>query len=170
MMWQQEVAKAVRAESIADQYCSFCNCGLKENIDFEHGESRGKERDTRPCWTRRRDKDDCCYLGPLYTNTKSSARATQCHSGLCWTAEPEQSVKQSIQASFLNVIHNPFWPQEVKCVLGYVSGCVWIFRPAMSEAQIQLRSDWMWFINHKGGNAGFNFHTSSCGFCSRWPH
>lgn len=114
-------AECDTAQQRHDQYSSFCNCGWKENIDCEHGESQGNEGDTGPCCTRRRDKDNCCYLRPLYTTMERSAKATKCHSGLCWTAEPEQSVNWSRQAGSLNVIHNPSWPQEMKCVFFSVS-------------------------------------------------
>lgn len=79
--------------------------GNKRNIDCERRES----------W-RKQDKDGCCYLRPLYANMERSAKASQCHSGLCWFSEPEQSAKRSRRPCSLNVIHNPFWPQEMKCV------------------------------------------------------
>lgn len=90
-MWQQEEAESctcVCAESNAaryrpGQYCSLCNRRWKENIDCEHGESRVKEGDTRPCWTRGQDKDNGCYLTPPNTNMERSAKATQGHSGPC---------------------------------------------------------------------------------------
>lgn len=76
----------------ADQYCSLCNGGWIHF--FTQGESQEKEGDTGWFWTWKQDKDSY-YLRPLYTNMKRSSIATQCHCGLCWTAEPEQSVKQS---------------------------------------------------------------------------
>lgn len=49
------------------------------------------------------------------------------------------------------------------------SVCLTGFASSSQRWGIQLPSDWMRFINHKGENVGFNFHALGCGFCTRWP-
>lgn len=145
--------------------------GKKRNIDCERRESWGKQGDTEP-------KD----------RTKMAAVT----SGLCtqiWKGQPKPPsatlacVDLQNQNKVLSGADGPAPWMSYTILSGHrkwnvsASLCVmlcvllvWVFQPAMSEAEIQLRSDWMWFINHKGENVEFNFHTSSGGFCSRWPH
>lgn len=124
----------------ADQYCSSSNgawrvlCLVFFNIQVE---SQGKEDDTGRLWTWTQDKDNRYCLRPLCKNMKRSAIATQCHCGLCWTAEPEQSVKQSRRTSFLNVIRDPFRPQEMKCLCLCLPDWLCIFQPAMRDSITQ---------------------------------
>lgn len=96
-----------------NQYCSFS----KHRKEEEHWLwTEGILGKIGRYGAKRPDKDGCRYLRPLYANMERSAKASQCHSGLCWFAEPEQSAKRSRRHGSLNVIHNPFWPREMKCV------------------------------------------------------
>lgn len=54
--------------------------GQKWNIDCEGKESLGGGGQYK---AKRQDKDSCYFLRPLYTNMERSAKATQCHTGLC---------------------------------------------------------------------------------------
>lgn len=94
--------------------------GQKWNIDCEGRERLGGGIGQYKA--KIQDKDSCYFLRPLYTNMERSAKATQCHTGLCWFTDPEQSAKWSRRPGSLNVIVHPFWPQEMPlCALCYIS-------------------------------------------------